>query len=70
LLSTGLVGSWFFNWANMSVRKLVPPKVVALFAATFPPVEPVPVLEPVPPVEPVPVVLPAAFVPLITMMCS
>src|SRR6202040_3277824 len=33
LLSPGLVGSWFFNWANMSVRKFVPPKVVALFAA-------------------------------------
>jgi len=43
----------------MSVRKLVPPKVVASFIA------PVPVVEPVP----VPV-LPAAFVQLITMMCS
>jgi hypothetical protein len=55
----------------MSVRKFVPPKVVALFAAPVPDeeFEPAPAAEPVLPVEPVPV-LPAAFVPLTTMMCS
>jgi hypothetical protein len=72
LLSTGLVGSWFFSCANMSVRKFVPPSVVPLtpaFAAEPAPVEPVPV--PMFVVAPVPAATAAApCVPLMIMMRS
>ncbi len=38
LLSIGLVGSWFFSCASISVRKSAPPRLVALaeFAADVP----------------------------------
>jgi hypothetical protein len=75
LLSTGLVGSWFFSCASINVRKSVPPNVAPLVIDPEPPAgaEPVPPTDPAPVPVPVPVPMPvvaAACVPIIVMIYS